>query len=157
MRRPPLLFFLLALILSLSAVAVAEPPAPGKNDKCPVCGMFVTRHPDWMAIAELNDHPPLFLCGPKDLFKFIHFPGKYLPQTARQKIEAVHVKDYYSLSFIDGRQAVYVPGSDLLGPMGNELIPFKSRDEAAEFMRDHGGRPPVTFGEVTPQALLELD
>jgi nitrous oxide reductase accessory protein NosL len=146
-----------ALVLSVTAMAAEQAPAPGARDKCPVCGMFVARHPDWMALFQRRQGPPLFCCGPKDLFKFIHAPDKYLPEVSRQDVAAILVKDYYSLAFIDARGAHYVVGSDVQGPMGQELIPFVSREGAAEFMRDHSGERMLTYAEITPQILRGLD
>ena len=30
-------------------------PAPGSKDTCPVCGMFVSRYPDWVATVLYKD------------------------------------------------------------------------------------------------------
>jgi nitrous oxide reductase accessory protein NosL len=67
------------------------------------------------------------------------------------------VTEYYGLSRVDARDAWYVVGSDLLGPMGHELIPFDSRAAAEEFMRDHDGRRILRFEEVTETVPGDLD
>ncbi len=56
---------------------------------------------------------------------------------------------YYSLIRIDAQAAWYVIGSDGVGPMGHELIPLRTRDEAEEFQRDHQGKRWLRFDEVT--------
>ena len=40
--------------------------------------------------------------------------------------------DYYSLKLSDGLKAYYVFGSNVYGPMGKELVPFKEEAEAKE-------------------------
>jgi hypothetical protein len=50
-----------------------------------------------------------------------------------------------------------VIGSDVLGPMGHELVPHDSSEEAREFMQDHKGRRVLRFEEVTPELLKALD
>lgn len=157
MQRRSFLLALIGFLAGLPALARGGPPAAGAKDKCAVCGMFVARHPQWIAIAEFSGQPTQFFCGPKDLFKFIHFPAKYLPQVPRQALGAVHVKDYYSQAFIDGRTALYVAGSDVRGSMGKELIPLSSPEAAAEFKRDHQGEAPLRFSEITPRLLNDLD
>jgi nitrous oxide reductase accessory protein NosL len=69
----------------------------------------------------------------------------------QRDVAAVFVTDYYALEPIDAKSALYVVGSDVYGPMGKELIPFARRADAEEFLRDHGGRKIVRFGEVAPE------
>lgn len=157
MKRRVLVMGLFAALLLPAAWAWSAPPEPGPRDKCPVCGMFVSRHPDWLAVLEFSDRAPLFFCSPKDAFKFQHFPERYLPQVNRRTITAWHLKDYYSLSFIDGTKAFYVTGSRVLGPMGKDLIPLADAAAAAEFMHDHAGEALWQFGDITPQLLQSLD
>lgn len=147
---------LLALLL-FAAPAIAAPPTPQAKSKCAVCGMFVQRHPDWLAVLELESAAPQFFCGPKDLFKFVHFPERYRPEISRKSVLAIHLKDYYTLEFIDGRQAFFVTGSDIRGPMGNDLIPFARREDAAGFLQDHDGRRLLPFAEITPALLQEQE
>jgi nitrous oxide reductase accessory protein NosL len=63
----------------------------------------------------------------------------------------VYVTDYYSTRPIDGRTASYVVGSDIMGPMGAELVPTADRSHAETLLKDHGGERVVGFGEVTAE------
>lgn len=148
---------LLALLASPLATSAAAVPAADSKTHCGVCGMFVQRHPDWLAVLELESAPAQFFCGPKDLFKFLHFPGRYLPDIPRKTIRAIHLKDYYSLEVIDGKAAYFVIGSDVRGPMGNDLVPFARREDAEGFLQDHAGRRLLSFAEITPALLRELE
>jgi nitrous oxide reductase accessory protein NosL len=58
---------------------------------------------------------------------------------------------------IDGREAWYVLGSDVYGPMGRELIPFEKEADAKEFMKDHAGKTLIRFNDVTPDLIKGLD
>ena len=53
------------------------------------------------------------------------------------QFEQIYVSDYYKLTKIDAKSAFYVSGSNVFGPMGNELIPFASEEDAKTFTRDH--------------------
>ncbi len=75
---------------------------------------------------------------------------------AKKEVRAVFVKDYYSLSTIDGREAYYVIGSDVMGPMGKELIPFRTQEAAEEFRKDHKGNRVLRFDEIDAGVLDEL-
>lgn len=155
MRYPSLIMLLALLVFAVPAMAA--PPVPEAKSKCAVCGMFVQRHLDWLAVLELEGAAPQFFCGPKDLFKFLHFPQRYRPEIARNSVLAIHLKDYYTLEVIDGRQAFFVTGSDIRGPMGNDLIPFASREDATGFLQDHDGRRLLPFAEITPALLQEQE
>jgi nitrous oxide reductase accessory protein NosL len=135
----------------------AQVAGPGEKDKCPVCGMFVAKYPDFIAKVVFLDGTYAFFDGCKDMFKYIFQLQKYAPGKKVSDIGAVYVTDYYELKLIDGRKALYVVGSDVLGPMGRELIPFLTEADAREFMVDHVGKVLLRFEEVTERIVMELD
>jgi nitrous oxide reductase accessory protein NosL len=69
----------------------------------------------------------------------------------------MYVTDYYSMNMIDALSAYYVTGSDVLGPMGRELIPHEDEGKAKEFMKDHAGKRLMRLQDVNPSILKELD
>lgn len=133
------------------------PARPSPKDKCPVCGMFVAKYPDFLAAIGYRDGSWVFFDGAKDMFKYYFDIRKYDPARKQSDIEAVYVTDYYSLSPIKALEATYVVGSDIYGPMGRELIPFEKKDDAREFMKDHSGKSLMTFKEVTFSLVKSLD
>ena len=153
---PPVLLALLASA-GEGGDAIPGPIAPKPADKCPVCGMFVTKYPDWIAQAIYRDGSYAVFDGAKDLFKYLWNPRTYAPTKQAADVAALYVTDYYSLTLIDGRTAWYVIGSDVLGPMGRELIPLAAEKEARQFMIDHKGKRLLRFAEVTADVLKGLD
>lgn len=150
----------LLLVLSLAATAYPAPasaPMPGPKDKCPVCGMFVAKYPDWVATATFRDGSIRFFDGAKDCFRYLLQPAGSGARQRLEVAEAIYVKDYYRLEQIDGRKAFFVIGGDVLGPMGKELIPFANRQDAEDFLRDHRGTQIVSFDQVTTALLTTLD
>jgi copper chaperone NosL len=138
----------------------AEKPTPRKpdpKDKCPVCGMFVHKYPDWTAQVLWKDGTTTYFDGAKDFFKLLLDMPKYAPKRTRDEIVSMFVSEYYKAAPIDATKAFYVIGSDVLGPMGHELVPLASKAEAEEFMRDHRGKRILSFEEVTPAVLKTLD
>ena len=127
------------------------------TDKCPVCGMFVAKYPDWIAQAIYRDGSYAVFDGAKDLFKYLFNLPTYAPTKRAADIAALYVTDYYSLKLVDGKAAWYVLGSDVLGPMGRELIPVAAEKEARQFMVDHKGKRLLRFAEVTAETLKGLD
>ena len=125
-----------------------------KDEKCPVCGMFTYKYPRWAAqiFYKHNDHiHHLSFDGVKDLMKFYFDPSKWgkYPANFRQNITKIVVTDYYSQEAIDATKAYYVIGSNIYGPMGNELIPFKNYDDAKVFKKDHFGTKILQFDKIT--------
>ena len=133
-----------------------------EDEKCPVCGMFVYKYPKWAAqIAFKHDghQHRLSFDGVKDMMKFYFNPSKWgnYPYAMPQNITQILVSDYYSGRGIDGRKAFYVIRSDIYGPMGHELIPFESEEEAKTFLKEHRGTKIVPFDKITESLAYELD
>ena len=149
-----------ALVTFLQAGGTVEHAASGKEievpkeAKCPVCGMFVAKYPKWAA-EMVVDGKKYWFDGVKDMMKFYIFDGDF--PYDRSKIEKILVTDFYTLEAIPAKEAYYVIGSDVYGPMGNELIPFKSEKEAKDFIADHGGDRIVCFDEITGKMVMGLD
>lgn len=132
-------------------------PAPGPRDTCPVCGMFVEKYPDWVATVLFADGTALHFDGAKDFFKFLADVGHYAPGRTRDQITAMGVTDYYEVARVRAEDALFAIGSDVLGPMGHELVPLATEADAGDFMKDHAGKRLLTFAEVTPELLAGLD
>jgi nitrous oxide reductase accessory protein NosL len=149
-------------LILLSSVPVlwasdTSPVRPEPKDKCPVCGMFVAKYPDWAAAFTFKDGTRVFFDGVKDMMKYYFNMSKYAPGKTAADIQAIHVTDYYRLEPMDGRKAFYVAGSDVYGPMGKELIPFEKEAEAREFMKDHKGKTVLPFDKIDLPLVMGLD
>ncbi len=157
-----LLLPLLSFLLPPVAPGLAETRAGDsgiftvdQTTRCPVCGMFVHKYPDWQAQVRLGDGTVAAFDGVKDMLAYLFEPQAYGAAEGSQVVE-MGVKEYYNLAWIDGRSAWYVVGSTLLGPMGHELIPFADRAAAENFLRDHQGREILGFAEITPELVQSL-
>jgi nitrous oxide reductase accessory protein NosL len=146
-------------VLMLAGYAAATqhtPVKPTPTDKCPVCGMFVAKYPDFVAQVIFRDGAYAVFDGAKDMFKYYLNPAGFGARK-QSDIDAVFVTDYYSLKPVDGSRAFYVIGSDVYGPMGRELIPFERRADAEEFKKDHKGTAILGFRDITADLLKGLD
>ena len=123
-----------------------------EDAKCPVCGMFVSKFPKWVAQIQLQDGHNHYFDGVKDMMKFYFNPTKYHAHSNEQILQ-MNVTDYYNLESTNGKKAYYVLGSNVYGPMGEELIPFKNEDEAKKFMTDHFGKKVVSFDEIKEEMI----
>lgn len=142
----------LLISLNLQAAPVTE---ISPTEKCPVCGMFVTKYQPWIAQLQYADGDVKFFDGVKDMMAYYFQPQNYGGKKGASA-SAVYVKDYYTLEWIDGEEAVYVTGSDVMGPMGHELIPFDSKEAAENFIKDHKGKEMFLFKEITLEQVTAL-
>jgi copper chaperone NosL len=149
-----LVFFCLA---SLIEAAERGMPKPTAKDKCPVCGMFITKYPDWTSAVIFKDGSSVFFDGAKDMFKYLFDLRRFNPLRKKEDIDVIWVLDYYTLSPVMAWKAWFVLGSDVFGPMGRELIPLEKESGAKEFLKDHKGQRILKFSDVTPEVIKTLD
>jgi nitrous oxide reductase accessory protein NosL len=116
-----------------------------KDEKCPVCGMYVYKYPKW-ATQIFYQQKHLSFDGAKDMMKY-YFEHK-------EGITKILVRDYYTQEVIDASEAYFVIGSDIYGPMGNELIAFSDKKSAKVFYLDHRAKEILRFDQIT-QELVE--
>ena len=150
---------ILIYLFSAGFALALDPTAvkPSKKTKCPVCGMFVYKYPDWAGEVIFKDGSVAFFDGAKDLFKYYFDLEKYNPGKTQKDMAAIYVTEYYDLKLLDARKAFFVIGSDVYGPMGRELIPFFTKEDAEAFKKDHNGTRILLFKQVTPAVIRKLD
>ena len=158
MNRAIVLITILFLLCTVQGGIAAGPKAGegvNKDSRCPVCGMFVAKYPQWLAQINMSDGHAEFFDGVKDMLAYYFSPGQY-GTAAGITVEGVFVRDYYSQDWIDGQKAFFVLGSDVYGPMGHELIPFSGQPAAESFLKDHHGSKIYSFAEITPEIIESL-
>ena len=126
----------------------AEKIVVPEGAKCPVCGMLVGKNPNWAAMIEIQGGENLYFDGVKDMMKYYFQKGK--------GFDKIFVTDYYKLHKIYAKSAFFVLGSNVLGPMGDELIPFDSESAAKTFAKDHGGKSVLKFDEIQESVIEGL-
>jgi nitrous oxide reductase accessory protein NosL len=119
--------------------------------------MFVAKYPEWSASLTFRDGKSEFFDGVKDLFRYYQGLSRYAPRRKPAEIREILVKDYYSLAAVDARSAWYVIGSDVLGPMGREAVPFAREADAGSFLKDHRGTRILRFNDLTPTVIKGLE
>ena len=154
--RSMICFFIAIAILGSAVIVAAEPLHPvGKEEKCPVCGMFVAKYDQWLTQIVVDDQKPLVFDGVKDMMAY-YFNSENYGGAGDLSHAEIWVRNYYTLDYIDGRSAFYVIGSDVLGPMGDELIPFSTGAEAENFKKDHAGAAILGFDEIDAAQIMEM-
>ena len=140
-----LLLSLVFFFGSTVTLQATSPPQPGVNDRCAVCGMTVTPYPNWLAAIVFKDGSKAFFDGPKDMFVYFFDLGRYRAGAGAQDIDDMFVSEYYTTRRMSVREVYFVSGSNVMGPMGGEMVPVAGRENAETFLRDHGGHKLMQF------------
>lgn len=61
------------------------------------------------------------------------------------------VQAYFTGKPIDARKAIWVAGSDVMGPMGPALVPLETQKELDAFKARHGGKTVFRLSEMTDE------
>lgn len=149
-------FYLWSLKNSTNSIISSEQMQIPKGSKCPVCGMFVHKYPKWAAKIQIGKHTHYF-DGVKDMMKFYFYPNSFGHKHNNSYKKQIKVSDYYTLKQIDAKKAWYVMGSNVYGPMGHELIPFRTKKEAQTFLKNHYGQRVLNFSELSEELVFGLD
>lgn len=120
------------------------------NYDCRHCGMPSQDFPKWKAkvVAETGE---VWYCSPRCMF--INTLNK---EKAPKGIQSIKVISYYETKAIDAKKAMYVTESDVLGPMGHDLVPLKDAAAAKDFKNEHKGKAILPFDKVTMKIIQEL-
>ena len=108
-----------------------------KDARCAECGMPI-KNKQWATLIKAGGKDYYF-DGVKDMAHFY-----FADEVAKE----AYVSDYYTLEKLDAKEAFYVHGSNVFGPMGEEFIPFKDEAKANSFMKDHAGKGVIKFDEI---------
>ena len=132
---------------------LSVPLIPGEKERCPVCGRFVSPYSEWITQVRHEDGTTVFFDGCKDLFKYLLSSSRNSRDKSHKNVASVFVTNYYDGEVIAARSAVFVSGSNVMGPLGPELVPHRSLEAAQDFAQDHDGCLILRFDEVTSAIL----
>jgi nitrous oxide reductase accessory protein NosL len=124
--------------------------------RCPVCGMYPARSPDWAAQVIFSNGDAQFFDSPLSLFMYLNDVARYSPGRSASDIVARYVTDVSSKTWIDAGSAFYVHGSSARGPMRAGNLPaFASREAARQFAAQRGGAVRA-FGAIDAALIEQL-
>ena len=130
-------------------------PVPA-DVRCPVCGMFPARSPDWAAQVIFANGDAQFFDSPLSLFMYLSDVARYSPGRSADEIVAHYVTDVSSKSWTDARSAFYVHGSSAKGPMRAGNLPaFASKKAALQFAAQRGGTV-LAYADVDAALVTQL-
>jgi len=133
----------------------AARPVPA-DVRCPVCGMYPARSPDWAAQVIFANGDAQFFDSPLSLFMYLNDVARYSPGRSADEIVARYVTDVSSKTWTDAGSAFYVHGSSAKGPMRAGNLPaFASKKAALQFAAQRGGAV-LAYADVDAALVTQL-
>lgn len=83
----------------------------------------------WRVLASSGSGNALHFDSPKCAFRF----------QQNTPLFDLRFTEYYSQKLVSVEELDFVRGSDVIGPMGHDLVPVAGRSNAERFAREHGG------------------
>ncbi len=124
------------LFLLLSALAWVG--ACQRGPRCKTCGMKVDPASPWVSYLSISEKEEAFDTPSCALAAW---------RKALGRVNKARFREYYSQELKPVEDLRFVRGSDVVGPMGPDLVPVAAAT-AARFARDHNGAPPQTAEEI---------
>ncbi len=143
MRRRSVLALL--VVTALGSVACKKKPAEGV--RCANCGMVVKGDSAFRVTATLADGTKATFDSPRCAFE--------ARNAKKVAIASMEMQEFYDRTLLAPSALRFVSGSDVLGPMGQDVIPVSAAHEA-KFMKDHKGKHAYGEAELTDKVLEHL-
>ena len=169
--KPFCLFILVLAILSAAGTESglkAEGPRAGfqpldsngkmqisPQDRCPVCGMKVSKHAKFASAIQLKDQTTYYFCGTGCMIRTWMHPEIFVNH-AKNELHLPVVQEYFTGQVIDARIVIWVAGSDVVGPMGPALVPVKDEAALQSFKGRHGGKTTFRLEEMNDEKWLQI-
>ena len=124
--------------------------------RCPVCGMYPARSPDWAGQIIFSNGDAQFFDSPVSLLLFLNDVPRYSAGRSSDDIVARYVTDVTSKEWIDAGAAFYVYGSNAMGPMRAGNLPAFAQRSAAEAFAQRRGGTVHTLGAIDAPMLQTM-
>lgn len=122
-----------SLIIFLFAAVHYSMSSAAERKECAVCGMYIDLYEKTAHVVYFDDGSSKVVCSLSCAARLI--------RENQGKTKNVLAADFLTGKLIDARDTLYIEGSDVPGVMSyTSRIAFRSRTDAEEFQRKHGGR-----------------
>jgi len=115
-------------------------------------------YPKWLCEATLKNGKKIQFVSVKSMMQ-VYYHQDYFKQhkLISDDIDTIYVQDYLTGQKVKASSAVYVFGSHLVGPHGDDLVPFENEEKAKIFMLKNGGTKILPFKRLSKGLIKYLD
>jgi len=149
---------LLLLILLFSGLFAGEIKLTDQNATDPVYILPLKKYPKWLCEAQLKNGKKIQFVSVKSMMQvYQHQDYFQRHKFMDDNISKLYVQDYISGRKVEAPKAVYLFGSRIVGPHGDDLIPFETEQNAKLFMMKNGGTKILPFEKLSKGLIRYLD
>jgi len=149
---------ILLSILVLSSLLWSETYNVSKDELCLIRKFKVYKTPVWIASIKVRSGKVIYFSSPKSMFEFYHRPGKWPEFNVKSDDDMrIHVTEHNTLEKIPARDAFYVYGSTKVGPAGDDIVPFKTKEAAQKFYDENNGKRIFVFSDISSALINYLN
>jgi len=149
---------LLTLLLCAGTLMAGEIKLIDQNASDPVYLLPLKAYPKWLCEAELENGKTIQFVSVKSMMQVEEHQEYFIKHKMMESpIKTLYVQDYMNGEKIDATRAVYVFGSKIVGPHGDDLIPLTSEERAKLFMMKNGGTKILPYQKLDKGLIRYLD
>ncbi|NPA74367.1 MAG: hypothetical protein GXO12_06600 [Epsilonproteobacteria bacterium] len=150
---------LAVLMIFFAIFAFAGELKVPKDAKDPLFGWNVNKYGNLVCMIELKNGKKAYFSSVKSMMDFYYRPWYYESYGAKtvKDIKKMVVQDYLTGKTVDAKKAYYVFGSRLIGPKGDDLVPFANMNSVKMFELKYGGTKVLRFNQITKGLIKYLD
>jgi len=129
-----------------------------QNASDPIYRLPLKQYPKWLCEARLKDGKTVQFVSVKAMMQVFQHQDYFLKRKLLSApVEALYVQDYISGERVDASKAVYLFGSRVVGPHGDDLVPFSSEEKAKLFKMKNGGTKILPYERLSEGLIRYLD
>lgn len=136
------------LMTDVFAGTVPDPVAVPGECYCTECGMIISKSSLLASEIILKDGKAVFFCDLGDMML-------YYARNKGAKVSVVYVKDYVNGTWVDGRKAYFLSGTNVRTPMRYGILAFGARVDAEKFKSKSGGGGIYTLDEAVSAGIYK--
>jgi len=149
---------LYALLLCSTIVLAGEIKLHEQNATDPSYLIPLKEYPEWLCEAKLKNGTTIQFVSVKSMMQMYQNQDYFKKlKLLDDDIDTIYIQDFISGNRGDATKAVYLFGSRMTGPHGDDLIPFASRKNAELFMMKNGGTKLLPFEKLSKGLIRYLD
>jgi nitrous oxide reductase accessory protein NosL len=148
----------LFIMISFNCLFAGDITIADENASDLVYVLPLKNFPKWLCEAELKNGKKVQFVSVKSMMQ-VFYHQKYFKRHNHidDDIKTIYVQDYISGRKIEAKKAVYLFGSKLIGPHGDDLIPFENQENAKLFMLKNGGTKILPYEKLSKGLIKYMD
>ena len=153
MKKILLILFITFLSLNAEGIKLID-----QNATDPVYLVPLKKSPKWLCEATLKNGKKIQFASVKSMMQvFYHQDYFKRHKFIDSDIKEMFVQDYLNGRKVNAKKAFYLFGSRIIGPHGDDLIPFETLQNAELFKLKNGGTRIMPYTKISKGLIRYLD